>query len=196
MKHLLALVLLPFSLALAAEPPSAVVQFPELAAMVDRTEEFRQQILDNSGTLLLEAGVHRITGTLEFALAGKGTAVVRPAGGPVTLIMDGAGTAIRIVGSHEGTASPTSFQPATWNERMPIVEGIEIVGNHPEADGIELVRTFEAVLSKVAVRWCRTGIRLFERNRNVTISDVNLYENRGIGLFLDDVNLHQINIGN
>ena len=196
MKHLLALVLLPFSLALAAEPPSAVVQFPELAAMVDRTEEFRQQILDNSGTLLLEAGVHRITGTLEFALAGKGTAVVRPAGGPVTLIMDGAGAAIRIVGSHEGTASPTSFQPATWNERMPIVEGIEIVGNHPEADGIELVRTFEAVLSKVAVRWCRTGIRLFERNRNVTISDVNLYENRGIGLFLDDVNLHQINIGN
>lgn len=196
MKHLLALVLFPCSIALAAEPPLATAQFPGLAAMPDRTEDFRKQISDNGGTLLLEAGVHRITGTLEFALAGKGTAVVRPVGGPVTLIMDGAGAAIRIVGSHEGTASPTSFQPATWNERMPLVEGIEIVGNHPEADGIELVRTFEAVISKVAVRWCRIGIRLFERNRNVTISDVNLYENRGIGLFLDDVNLHQINVGN
>jgi hypothetical protein len=196
MKHLLALVLFPFSFALAAEPPLATAQFPELGAMPDRTEDFRKQIAENGGTLLLEAGVHRLTGTLEFALAGKGTALVRPAGGPVTLIMDGAGPAIRIVGSHEGTASPASFQPATWNERMPIVEGIEIVGNHPEADGVELVRTFEAIISKVAVRWCRTGIRLFERNRNVTISDVNLYENSGIGLFLDDVNLHQINVGN
>ena len=82
----------------------------------------------------------------------------------------------------------------TWNERSPRVEGIEIVGNHPEADGIELVRTFEPVITNVAVRWCRTGIHLFERNRNVTIAGVNLYQNRGIGLHLDDVNLHQINV--
>ncbi len=196
MRCLLCLALLTFSVAFAAEPPLATAQFPELAAMPDRTGDFKKQIVENGGTLLIEAGVHRITGTLEFALAGKGTAMIRPAGGPVTLIMDGAGPAIRIVGSHEGTASPTSFQPATWNERMPIIEGIEIVGNHPEADGVELVRTFEAVISKVAVRWCRTGIRLFERNRNVTISDVNIYENSGIGLHLDDVNLHQINVGN
>jgi hypothetical protein len=196
MKHLFALALLPFSFALAAEPPLATAQFPELAAMPDRTEDFRKQIAENGGTLLLEAGVHRITGTLEFALAGKGTAVIRPAGGPVTLIMDGAGPAIRLVGSHEGTASPASFQPATWKERMPLVENIEIVGNHLEADGVELIRTFEAVVSKVAVRWCRHGIHLVERNRNVTISDVNLYENSGIGLYLDDLNLHQINVGN
>ena len=164
--------------------------------MPDRTEEFRKQIATNGGTLLLKEGVHRITGTLEFALGGKGSTIIRPAGGPVTLIMDGAGPAIRITGSHEGTASPTSFKPDTWNERMPLIEGIEIVGNHPEADGIELLRTFEAVVSKVGVRWCRHGIHLVERNRNVTISDVNLYQNRGIGLFLDDVNLHQINVGN
>ena len=196
MRFFFLLAFLPCFPGVAAEYPLASAQFPELSAMPDRTADFRKQISENGGTLLLASGVHRITGTLEFALGGKGTAVVRPAGGPVTLIMDGAGAAIRIVGSHEGTASPASFQTATWNERMPIIEGIEIVGNHPEADGIELVRTFEAVISKVAVRWCRTGIRLFERNRNVTISDVNLYENRGIGLFLDDVNLHQINVGN
>jgi hypothetical protein len=180
----------------AAEPPLASTQFTELASMPDRTAEFRERLGKDNGTLLLEPGAHRITGTLEVVLSGKHGAVIRPASGSATLIMDGAGPAIRIVGSHEGTASPASFKPATFHERMPVVEGIEIVGNHPEADGIELVRTFEAILSKVAVRWCRDGIRLSERNRNVTISDVNLYENRGIGLHLDDVNLHQIDVAN
>lgn len=178
------------------EVPFASKQFPDLAALPDRTEEFRKHLAENAGTLLLEPGVHRITGTLEILLAGKHSAIVKPASGSATLIMDGAGPAIRIVGSHGGSASPKSFQPDTFHERMPVIEGLEILGNHPEADGIELVRTFEAVVSKVAVRWCRTGIHLFERNRNVTISDVNLYENRGIGLHLDDVNLHQINVSN
>lgn len=180
----------------AAEPPLASTQFPDISAMPDRTEEFRERLASNGGTLLLEPGVHRITGTLEVVLSGKHGALVRPASGPATLIMDGPGPALRVVGSHEGTASPKSFHPTTFHERMPLVEGIEIIGNHPEADGIELIRTFEAVVSKVAVRWCRDGIRLFERNRNVTVSDVNLYENRGIGLHLDDVNLHQINVAN
>ncbi len=189
------LALLPLPL-LAAEPPFAASQFPDLGSLPDRTAEFRQRLEEGNGTLLLEPGVHRITGTLEVVLEGRHSAVIRPAGGAATLVMDGPGPAIRIVGSHEGSASPKTFQPTTWNERMPLVEGIEIVGNHPEADGIELVRTFEAIVSKVAVRWCRDGIRLPLRNRNVTISDVNLYENRGIGLHLDDVNLHQIDVSN
>lgn len=196
MKHFLSLALLLCSTGFASEPPLASAQFSDLASLPDRTDDFRKQIAANGGTLLLEAGVHRLTGTLEFKFEGKGSTLIRPAGGPVTLIMDGAGPAIRLVGSHEGTASPTSFKPETLNERMPLIEGIEIVGNHPEADGIELIRTFEAVVSKVGVRWCRHGVHLVERNRNVTLSDVNLYENRGIGLFLDDVNLHQINVSN
>ncbi|MEM9017297.1 MAG: right-handed parallel beta-helix repeat-containing protein, partial [Verrucomicrobiota bacterium] len=108
----------------------------------------------------------------------------------------GSGPAIRVVGSHEGTASPRSFQPETWNESMPIIEGFEIVGNHPDAHGIELVKTVGAIVNKVTVRWCRHGISLAERNRNVIISDVHLYENSGIGLYLNDVNLHQINVSN
>jgi parallel beta-helix repeat protein len=109
--------------------------------------------------------------------------------------MDGPGPALRIVGSHKGTASPKSFVPATWNERMPIVSGIEILGNHEEADGIELEQTVGAIVSGVSVRWCRHGIHLVNRNRNVLVSDCHLYENAGIGIYLDDVNLHQINIG-
>jgi len=180
----------------AAEPPFAASQFPDLASLPDRTAEFRRRLTEGGGTLLLEPGAHRITGTLEVVLSGRHSALIRPASGNATLIMDGPGPAIRLVGSHQGTASPASFEIESFHERMPLVEGIEIVGNHPEADGIELVRTFEAIISKAAVRWCRDGIRLFERNRNVTISEVNLYENRGIGLHLDDVNLHQIDVAN
>ncbi len=180
----------------ATEPPFAASQFPDIASLPDRTAEFRRRLTEGDGTLLLEPGAHRITGTLEVVLSGRHSALIRPASGSATLIMDGPGPAIRLVGSHEGTASPSSFKVETFHERMPLVEGIEIVGNHHGADGIELVRTFEAIVSKVAVRWCRDGIRLIERNRNVTISDVNLYENRGIGLHLDDVNLHQIDVAN
>ena len=38
------------------------------------------------------------------------------------------------------------------------------------------------------------GIHLVERNRNVLIANCHLYHNRGAGVFLDRVNLHQTNI--
>jgi len=192
----LSVLLLALAFPAFAEPPAAAKQIPDLASLPDRTEDLRSRVAEGGGSLLIEEGVYRITGTIEIPLEQRRSVVVAPAGGPVTLIMDGAGPAIRIVGSHEGTAGPGTFQPATWNERMPLVEGIEIVGNHPEADGIELVRTVQATVSRVAVRWCRHGIRLAERNRNTVVSDVHLYENSGVGLYLDDVNLHQINVAN
>jgi len=183
-------------LAASADPAFTAEQFPDLASRPDRTGEFRERIAENDGSLLLEPGVHRITAPLVFDLEQSRSAIIRPASGPVTLIMDGPGPAIRIVGSHEGTAGPATFEPGTWNESMPTVEGIEIVGHHPEADGIELVRCVQPVVRGVAVRWCRHGIRLWKRNRNVVVSDVHLYENSGVGLYLDRVNLHQINVSN
>ena len=44
------------------------------------------------------------------------------------------------------------------------------------------------------VTHCRHGIHLVERNRNVLISHCHIYFNRGVGVYLDGVNLHQINI--
>jgi parallel beta-helix repeat protein len=70
------------------------------------------------------------------------------------------------------------------------------VGEHPEADGIELSRTMQASLRGLSVRRTRHAVRLLDRNRNVIISDCHLYDNRGVGLFLDHVNLHQINVAN
>lgn len=170
-------------------------QIPNLKSLPDMTSALQTQIEDNGGTLLLTAKNYRITSTLEFDLVTLGAAAVKSIGGS-TIIMDGAGPAIRFTGTHDGTASPKSFKPTTWNERMPIVTGIEILGAHLEADGVELRQTVAPVVNRVSVRWCRHGIHLVNRNRNVVISDCHLYENSGVGVFLDDVNLHQINVSN
>lgn len=173
--------------------PRAIDQFPDLAKLPDSSAEL-QDAIDNRQ--LLPAGVHRITKPLEVDLSVLKSAIIRPASGAVTLIMDGPGPAIRLSGSHEGSAAPKSFKAATWHQRMPVISDLEIVGNHRESIGIELVGTVQPIVSKVAVRWCHHGIRVAVRNRNIAISDCQLYENSGVGLFLDDVNLHQINVSN
>ena len=75
-----------------------------------------------------------------------------------------------------------------------MVSGIEIVGEHAEADGIEAVGTMQLTLTRVVVRKCRHAVHLTTRNRNVLIADCHFYENSGIGIFLDHLNLHQINV--
>ena len=184
-------------LELAAAPAiSTLDQIPNLNSLPDSHAKLQAEIDTNGGNLKLSGPkIIRITKPLLVDLAKHQAAQVVAETG-VTLVMDGPGPAIRITGSHQGTAGPTSFKAATWNERMPIVSGFEILGNHEEADGVELFQTVGAIVSKVSVRWCRHGIRLATRNRNVLISDCHLYENQGIGIYLDDVNLHQINVAN
>ena len=41
---------------------------------------------------------------------------------------------------------------------------------------------------------CRHGIHLLGRDRNVLIANCHIYDNSGVGVFLDRLNLHQINI--
>jgi len=171
-------------------------QIPHLKSLPDSTAELQRRIDSNDGNLLLgKTEILRITKSLIFDLTKHAAVSVQSAGG-VTIVMDGPGPALRFLGSHEGTASPQSFKPATWNERMPIVSGLEILGNHASADGIELVQTVGPIISRVSVRWCRHGIHLVKRNRNVVVSDCHLYDNSGVGVYLDDVNLHQINVCN
>ncbi len=180
---------------LTAQSDKTLAQIPDLRSLPDMTAELQQQIDTNDGNLSLGDAVYRLTKPLEFDLATLGRVSVKSSGGTI-LVMDGPGPAIRLSGSHQGTASPKTFQPETWNEHMPILNGFEILGAHPEADGIQMVQTVGPIITNVSVRWCRHGIQLVKRNRNVIISDCHLYENSGVGLFLDDVNLHQINISN
>jgi hypothetical protein len=74
------------------------------------------------------------------------------------------------------------------------VQGLEILGAHAEADGIEATGTMQLTLSRLTIRECRHGIHLTERNRNVIVADCHLYRNRGVGLYLDHVNQHQTNV--
>ena len=150
--------------------------------------------VDNGGSIVLPKGVYRINRPITIdldkagftSLSGDGTARV---------VMAGAGPAFRFVGTHEGSAAPKDFKENVWErQRMPVVRGIEIVGAHEQADGLEFSGIMELTVCEVNIRDCRHAIHLTQRNRNIVISNCHLYHNRGCGVFYDDVNLHQSNI--
>jgi hypothetical protein len=163
--------------------------------VTDDTAALEHALKDGDGVLRLHKGTFRLTRTLEIDLSKTGYAAVIGDGGASRLVMAGSGPAIRIVGTHVGTAVPKSVTEATWQkERFPTISGLEILGEHREADGIELVRTMQPTISQVLVRRCRYGIHLTERNRNVLMTDCHIYDNDLYGIFFDKCDLHQTNI--
>jgi hypothetical protein len=153
-----------------------------------------QRLFDTAGSVKLPKGTYRLTKTLTLDLAKTGFAALS-GDGTARLLMEAAGPALHFIGTHGGTAAPESFKPEVWEkERTPMVDGIEIVGAHPEADGIEATGTMQLTLTRVVVRACRHAVHLTKRNRNVLISACHFYHNTGIGVFYDEVNLHQSNI--
>jgi hypothetical protein len=153
-----------------------------------------QSRFDQGGHVEIPAGTHRITEPLVIDLAETGW-ISASGHGVARLVMAGPGPAIRILGPHDGTANPQTVNPNVWEqERMPLIDGIEIIGAHPEANGIEAKGTMQLTVSRVNLRQLQHGIHLVDRNRNILISESHIYENHGIGIYLDDVNLHQINV--
>lgn len=160
---------------------------------VDDTAALQHALSAGDGVLRLKKGTYRITRPLVLDLRKQGYGAVLGEGGTARIVMAGAGPAVRIIGDHRGTASPASYKPHTWDkERFPVVSGIEIVGGHREATGIELRKTTKAVVSRVLVRKCRTGVHLVERNRDFILSDSHLLDNAEYGLFFDRCDLHQV----
>ncbi len=163
--------------------------------VVDDTAALEHALEAGDGVLRLRKGTYRITRPLVLDLAGRGHGAILGEGGTARITMEAAGPALRILGDHGGTALPASVQPRTWDrERFPTISGIEIVGGHADAVGIELRRTMQCLISGVLVRRCRHGVHLVDRNRNVVISDTHLYDNDETGLFVDRCNLHQMNV--
>lgn len=161
--------------------------------IADDTEALQHTLDSGDGVLRLNKGTYRITKPLVLDLTKTGFGALRGESGTSRIVMAGAGPAIRVIGDHQGTASPGSVQPHTWDkERFPTITGIEIVGEHPDSVGIELRKTMKCVISQVLVRRCRIGVHLVERNRDFLLSDSHLYDNHEIGLFFDRCNLHQI----
>lgn len=160
----------------------------------DDTEAVQRAIDSGKGAVFLPSGTYRITKTLRIDLDKTGPIAVT-ADGNATLKMSGPGPCLSVVGTHGGTASPPTVKAEVWDrQRMPVISGVDIAGDHPGADGIRATGTLMLTIHRVSVRHCRHGIHLVERNRNLTVSDSHIYSNRGIGIFYDNVNLHQSNI--
>ena len=161
----------------------------------DDTAAIRHAIDDGDGKLEFPKGVYLIGGTIEVPVGRRGPCAISGEAGTATVVMAKPGPAFRLVADHGGTGDPGSVRPSTWkSERMPTVRDLVVDGQHPEADGFELAGTMQAVFDGVMVRRARHGIRLVKRNRNVIITNCHVYHNTGVGVFLDGVNLHQINI--
>src|SRR5438128_3899727 len=146
----------------------------------------------DDGLLEFPRGDYRISRTIEVKLAAHGRLGLTGFAGTGRITMAGPGPAFRFVGTHTKTADPKDFLPAVWHkERMPRLEGLEIVGDHAEADGVEFVRVMQPTLIGVLIREVRHGVRFAERNRNALLDSCHVYNCRGVGVFFDRVNLHQ-----
>lgn len=154
-----------------------------------------QRAVDSKiGQIRFPKGVYRITKTINVDLDQLGPTSLS-SDGTATIIMAGAGPAFRFIGTHEGTASPDTVKENVWrNQRSPMVDGLEIVGDHPEACGVEATGTMQITLTRLTIRRTLHAIHFVKRNRNVIVSNCHLYENRGAGVFYDHVSIHQSNI--
>lgn len=162
--------------------------------VTDDTAAIQKAVDSKAGDIVFSKGKYRITKPVVIDLDALGYTSI--AGhGTAQIVMAGAGPAFRFVGTHGGTASPATVKENVWdNQRTPMVDGIEILGAHPEAVGLEADGTMQWTVSRVVIRKALHGIHLVNRNRNVLIANCHIYENRGVGIYLDGVNLHQINV--
>ncbi len=197
------LVLVCFSAAncLFAEDPSpqpAIKTVRDFGAVgdgaADDTAAIQWAVDAQIGEVRFPRGIYRISRPIVIELDKLGPTSLL-GGGTARIIMAGPGPALKLIGTHGGTADPGSVKPNVWQrQRMPIIDGLEIIGAHQDAVGIEAVGTMQLIITRVNIREALHGIHLTKRNRNVIISNSHLYKNRGVGLYLDDVNLHQINV--
>jgi len=181
----------------ASAPPGGAKTVRDFGAVGDGKADDTaalERAVRAGGDVAFPRGVYRITRSIVVDLDRLGPTSLLSSG-TARIVMSGAGPAVKFIGTHDGTADPGTVKPNVWkNQRMPTVDGLEILGDHPEAVGIEATGTMQLVVSRVNVRRALHGIHLTRRNRNVIVSNCHLYENRGVGLFLDEVNLHQINV--
>ncbi len=158
----------------------------------DDSDAVQHAVDMGDGVVLFPPGDYLLTRTIEVDLRQRNRFGVSGSSGTARVIMAAAGPAFHLVGAHGGTAQPSDFSPEVWQrERMPTATNLEIEGAHAEADGFLLEGTMQSTFEGVLLRKLRHGIRVTRRARNVLISHCHIYHNSGIGVFFDEVNLHQ-----
>lgn len=161
----------------------------------DATAAIQQAVDRAPGRLHFAKGVYRLTSPVTIDLARTGPVSISAAG--ATLVMAGPGPALDIVGTHAGSADPNSVKDGVWqNERTPLVDGLVVQGDHPEALGIRIQGAMQPTVTRVMIRRCLHGLVLTGRNRNVIVSECHFYHNTGAGLLMERLNLHQVNVTN
>ena len=157
----------------------------------DDTDALQRAIESGCGDIRFPRGVYRLSRPLRIELDKVGFTTLH-GNGVAVLRMAGAGPAVRIVGTHLQSADPEGFADGVWErQRMPMIDGLAIVGEHPEASGIAAEGTMQCTITRVHLRRLLHGIQLTNNNRNVIVSDCHIYDNRGVGILYDNVNLHQ-----
>ena len=158
----------------------------------DDSDAIQHAIDEGIGRVEFPRGDFLITRTLLVDLEKTGRTGIDGSGGTAKLLMAGPGPAVFLKATHAKTADPDGFRPTEWkNERMPIVRDIEIEGRHATADGIRIVGVMQPTLSGVLIREVHTAVHITSRARNLVIDGCHFYHNTGVGVHLDNVNLHQ-----
>ena len=153
-----------------------------------------QSAVDGGGTVTFPSGTYRITKTITIKLEESGYTALT-GGGAAKLIMAGPGPAVKFIGTNEAKENLARSRAQVWaREAHPMVDGLRIEGAHDAADGIQAEGTVQFTVTRTQIRGVRNGIHLTKSNRNVVISNCHIYANRGIGIFYDDVYVHQSNI--
>jgi hypothetical protein len=161
----------------------------------DDTAALEKAIHSGRGLVRLTKGRFRVTRTIVVELDKTGYIAIE-GHGVAQIVMAGPGPALKFVGTHtKGSAGPETFAANVWqNQRMPMVDGVEFIGAHEEADAIQADGTMQLTVTRSRISQCRHGIHLVNRNRNILVSDCHIYHNRGIGIYYDELSLHQSNI--
>src|SRR5262249_53507105 len=143
----------------------------------DDWQAIQNAVDGGAGVVRLPKGTYRITKPVVIDLDKVGFTAIT--GDTVArVVMAGEGPAFKFVGTHAGTAAPASVKDNVWEkERMPSIDGVEIVGDHEKADGIEASGTMKLTLTRVLIRRCFHGVHLTTRNRNVLIAECHVYQN-------------------
>jgi polygalacturonase len=158
----------------------------------DDTNAILHALREGDGTLVFPRGDYLLSETIVVELDKTGRLGIDGSAGTAKIIMAGPGPAFHFLGTHDKTAEPSGFAPGVWaRQRLPTVLNIEVEGRHPEACGFLFEGTMQSTLQGVLLRELLHGVRLVRRARNLLVSHCHVYSCRGVGVFLDHVNLHQ-----